>query len=157
MRVWRIAAETPAYAADDLSGLGAYKTGGRWNSKSQYVLYCAQSPSLACLETLVHLHAGSLPLRRYLVAIDIPELVWKARQSYQAQSLAKGWDKVPAEPVSCQLGDDWLKHKKSAVLLVPSAIVPEDAVILINPQHPDTRKIKAQKVRVWQYDQRLVT
>jgi RES domain-containing protein len=156
MRVWRIASETSAYAADDLTGLGAYKTGGRWNSKNQYVLYCAQSPSLACLETLVHLHAGNLPLRRYLVAIDIPEMLWKARQSHSVQSLPTDWDKVPTEPVSCGLGDDWLKHKQSTVLAVPSAIVPEEAVILINPRHADARKIKAEKVRVWQYDQRLI-
>ena len=156
MRVWRIASETSEYAADDLTGLGAYKTGGRWNSKNHCVLYCADSPSLACLETLVHMGAWNLPLRRYLVAIDIPDMLWKARKSYHAKSLANDWDKVPVEPVSCQLGDVWLKRKQSVVLVVPSAIVPEDSVILINPLHTDAHKIKAEKVRVWQYDQRLI-
>jgi RES domain-containing protein len=156
MRVWRIASETAEYSADDVSGLGAYRTGGRWNGKNRYVLYCAESASLACLETLVHLGVWNLPLKRYLVGIDIPDALWKSRKSINARTLPDGWNAFPAVQVSTNVGDDWLKRKQSAVLVVPSAIVPEDSIILINPQHPEASKIKAGKVRVWRYDQRLI-
>ena len=156
MRVWRIASETAEYSADDVSGSGAYRTGGRWNSKNRHVLYCAESASLACLETLVHLGAWNLPLKRFLVAVDIPEALWKSRKAIDAESLPDAWNSFPAMQASTNFGDDWLKRKQSAVLVVPSAIVPEDAVILINPQHADSRRIKAEKVRVWRYDQRLM-
>jgi RES domain-containing protein len=156
MRVWRIATEAPEYAADDLSGSGAKLTGGRWNQKGVPVLYCSDTPSLACLETLVHLDAGDLPLYRFLVAIDIPEKVWKARTIATVQSLETGWDSFPAGKASVNFGNQWVASNKSAVLAVPSAIVPEDLVIMINPKHADISRITATKVRRWTYDARLL-
>jgi RES domain-containing protein len=155
MRAWRIASDTPDYVADDLSGAGAKLTGGRWNRPGLAVLYCADTPSLACLETLVHLGAGGLPLNRYLVAIDVPDPVWGAREAQTVTSLAIGWDAYPAGKVSIDFGDEWLKSNRTAVMTVPSAIVPEDAVILINPLHPDAAGIVGSKTRRWLYDPRL--
>ncbi len=129
MRVWRIATDTPDFVADDLTGAGARLTGGRWNRPGQPVLYCAVSSALACLETLVHLGTGSLPMNRYLVAIDIPDAVWAAR--------------AVETPASLPVGS------------LPSAIVPEDEIILINPQHPDAVALTATKLRKWLYDPRL--
>ncbi|MDP4030290.1 MAG: RES family NAD+ phosphorylase [Gallionella sp.] len=156
MRVWRIATQAPDYAADDLSGAGAKITGGRWNQRGVPVLYCSDTPSLACLETLVHLDVGGLPLYRFLVAIDIPEKVWKVRTIATVQSLESGWDAFLAENASVDFGSQWAMSNKSAVLVVPSAIVPEDSVILLNPKHSDISRITATKVRRWTYDARLV-
>jgi RES domain-containing protein len=155
MRVWRIATDTPDYVADDLSGAGPKATGGRWNRAGLPVLYCAETPSLACLETLVHLGTSDLPLNRYLVAIDVPEPVWHARERQTSASLPVGWDACPAGKVSLDFGDEWLQSNRSALLLVPSVIVPEDCVILINPLHPDAGGIRASKTRKWVYDPRL--
>ena len=80
MRVWRIASQSLAYSAKDLSGAGAKVTGGRWNSVGIPVLYCAETPSLACLETLVHLGTSDylcsaiLSLLIYLIAFGELEL-----------------------------------------------------------------------------------
>jgi RES domain-containing protein len=155
MKVWRIATDTPAYVADDLSGAGAKATGGRWNRPGQPVLYCAQSPSLACLETLVHLGSGGLPLNRFLVEVDIPTPQWAARERQTGDKLGLGWDVCPAGKVSLDFGDAWLARRRSAILAVPSAIVPEDLVILINPEHPDASAVTARKVRRWLYDPRF--
>lgn len=155
MRVWRIGVDTPDYGADDTSGTGARLTGGRWNPAGVPMLYCSDTPSLACLETLVHLGATGLPFNRYLVAIDIPDDVWSRRQVMESPTLAIGWDAVPAGLVSIGIGGDWVKGGASAVLLVPSSIVPEDRVILINPLHLDAAGILAKKVRKWTYDPRL--
>jgi len=89
--VYRIGVDAPAYEADDLSGKGAEITGGRWNEKGTAAVYAADSRSLACLETLVHLAAGGLPFNRYLVEISIPDLVWAAAQRETAASLPVGW------------------------------------------------------------------
>lgn len=155
MRVWRIATDTPDYTSDDLSGIGAKITGGRWNRKGLPVIYCADTPSLACLETLAHLGTGSLPLNRYLVAIDIPGQVWKIREKYEPTTLSVGWDAIPTGIVSLDFGDQWLSVCKTAIMVVPSAIVPEDSVILINPAHPDALAITSSKIRKWLYDPRL--
>jgi RES domain-containing protein len=156
MRAWRIATDTPDYVADDLSGAGVKLTGGRWNRPGLPVVYCADSASLACLETLVHLGTGGLPLNRYLVAVDIPDRAWRARETHAPASLPVGWDAAPAGKVSMDFGDDWLSSKRSAILSVPSAIVPEDLIVLINPLHAHAAGIMASKTRRWLYDPRLV-
>ena len=155
MRVWRIGTDTPAYHSDDLSGTGAKITGGRWNSIGMPVVYCSDTPSLACLETLVHLGTSGLPFNRFLVAVNIPDAVWNARRIETTTSLKVGWLACPAGRDSIDTGDAWIKSNLSAVMTVPSVIVPEDSVILINPSHPDAKHITADKVRQWTYDPRL--
>jgi len=152
MEAWRIATDAPDYLADDLTGAGAKITGGRWNRPGLPVLYCANTPSLACLETMVHLGTGGLPLNRYLVKIDIPAALWRTRET---ASLPVGWDACPPGKVSLDFGGEWLTSGRSAVMVVPSAIVPEDSVILINPLHPKAAGITASKTRKWLYDPRL--
>jgi RES domain-containing protein len=153
--VWRIATDTKTYEADDLSGAGAKSTGGRWNEPGDPVLYTSESQALACLETVVHLNAGGLPLNRYLVAITIPAAVWKAAQTETPASLPVGWDADPSGRASLQFGTTWLRSLASALLRVPSVIVPDEYNALINPLHPDSKAITAKKLRKWLYDPRL--
>jgi len=153
--VWRIATDTPAYQADDLSGAGAKATGGRWNEKELPVLYTSETRALACLETLVHLNAGGLPFNRYLVAIAIPDETWANARFETRASLDVGWDAEPAGQVSIQFGTAWLRSASSAILVVPSVIVPEECNVLINPVHPDSAFITATKQRRWLYDPRF--
>jgi RES domain-containing protein len=156
---WRIATDTRDWEAHDLSGKGAEKTGGRWNRPGRPLVYAASSAALACLETVVHLNAGGLPLNRFLVRIEIPEKVWARRQERGegrgANRLPVGWDAIPEGKVSLDCGDQWLESHKSALLLVPSVIVPEESNVLINPRHPDAALLRAAKVRPWRYDARL--
>lgn len=154
--MWRIAADTKDYAADDLTGKGAEITGGRWNRPGTAMLYTASSRALACLETLVHLNAGGLPLNRYLVAIEIEDVLWRAARTETAQTLPVGWDAAPASLTSMDWGTAWARDGASLLLSVPSAIVPEETILLINPRHPDLVRVKATKVRKWLYDPRTM-
>jgi len=154
--VWRIAADAPSYEAHDLSGAGAKTTGGRWNKKDIPVVYTSETRALACLETIVHLNAGSLPLNRYLVEVTIPEDVWAKAWRENSTSLAVGWDAEPAGRASIDFGTKWLRSGGSALLVVPSVIVPEEFNVLINPQSSASVGITANKVRKWLYDARLI-
>lgn len=153
--VWRIAADTRDYEADDLSGEGAKRTGGRWNEVGVPLLYASRTRALACLETIVHLNAGGLPLNRYLVAIEIPDDVWSAGQARSVAALDVGWDAEPAGRVSIRAGSDWARSRASLLLVVPSVIVPEEENVLLNPRHLDIGRVRARKVRKWSYDPRL--
>lgn len=153
--VWRIATDAPDYMADDLSGEGARMTGGRWNRKGLPALYAADTRALACLETIVHLKAGGLPLNRYLVRIDVPGDVWARAERHAAGTLPVGWDAKPHGKVSLDFGSDWLARAGSCLLIVPSAIVPEEWNIVINPKHGDHARLTARKERLWLYDPRL--
>ncbi|QAU24821.1 RES domain-containing protein [Dyella sp. M7H15-1] len=153
---WRIGTDTPDYTAEDKSGTGAKMSGGRWNRPGNHMLYTATSVALACLETLVHLKVGSLPLNRYLVRLDIPNPVWSAAEHVDPSNLAMvGWDAEPAGAVSLNTGDAWLAANSSAILRVPSVIVPEECNVLINPKHPDATSISAIKLRKFVYDRRF--
>ncbi len=154
--VWRIATNAPTYKADDLSGTGAKITGGRWNSVNVPVVYCAASIALATLETAVHLEADDLPLNRYLVAIDIPPAIWKAREIYSEKTAPAGWDALPAALTSVAFGDRWIAEKRSAVIELPSVVVPDERNVLINPAHREAKKITATIIRKWLYDGRLL-
>jgi RES domain-containing protein len=151
-RVWRIATDTPDYGADDLGGVGAKATGGRWNRAGTAMVYCSENIALACLETFVHLRAGGLPLNRYLVQVDIPEALWSAAAHPVP---AVGWDAIPTGRVSLDAGDAWAAACRTAVMRIPSAIVPEERNVLINPLHPDAKSIKAKRIRKWTYDGRM--
>nr|WP_294509631.1 RES family NAD+ phosphorylase [uncultured Rhodopila sp.] len=153
--VWRIATDTKSYEADDLSGAGAKATGGRWNAVGDALIYASESRALACLETVVHLNAGGLPLNRYLVALTIPDAVWEAVRTETSGSLPVGWDADPSGRASIQFGSAWIRSGACAVLRVPSVIVPEEYNVLINPLHADSGGITAVKMRKWLYDPRL--
>lgn len=155
MHVWRIAADTPDYTADDLSGAGARVTGGRWNKAGTPLVYCAASAALACLETLVHLNAGGLPLNRYLVRVDIPDAVWRRAEIVSADAAPVGWDALPPGKVSLDLGERWVAGARTALLLVPSVVVPEEYNVLINPAFAGRERIVATKLRRWLYDPRF--
>jgi RES domain-containing protein len=153
--IWRIATDTPACQAHDLSGAGAKATGGRWNEAGIPVLYASETRALACLETIVHLNAGGLPLNRYLVALTIPDDVWANAETKTPGTLPVGWEAAPPGQASMELGTAWLRSGSSALLLVPSVIVPEESNILINPAHADSARITTVKLRRWLYDPRL--
>ncbi|MFN3511870.1 MAG: RES family NAD+ phosphorylase [Phenylobacterium sp.] len=153
--LWRIAVDAPAYEAHDLSGKGAEITGGRWNVKGLPAVYASETRALACLETMVHLNAGGLPLNRYLVQIDVPPDVWANAKVVTPDELPVGWDAEPPAKASLDFASAWLKSKATALLVVPSMIIPEERNVLINPLHPDSAGVTATKVRKWLYDPRL--
>jgi RES domain-containing protein len=152
VRVWRIGAETRTYKADDLSGGGASLKPGRWNAAGEPVVYAATSIALAVLETAASVDSAGLPLNRFVVAIDVPTKIWEKRREAHASVLPGGWDAVPAGMTSVSVGSKWLSSKSSAVLTVPSVIVPEEDVVLINPLHHDFAKVTAKTSRRFAYN-----
>ncbi|MES2351197.1 MAG: RES family NAD+ phosphorylase [Pseudomonadota bacterium] len=151
--VWRIATEALAYPANDTSGAGAKLTGGRWNSPGVPMLYCSENISLAALETLSHLRPFPLPYNRFLVRVDVPDDMWSKRT--QLNPLPGGWGAVPCGLTSKRAGDAWAAFGASALLVVPSVIIPDESNILINPLHADVARIVATPLKRWHYDPRF--
>lgn len=153
--LWRIAADTPLWSAEDLAGKGAAHRGARWNHAGEQVTYAATSISLAAWETRAHFARGnSLPWNRYLVRLDVPAGVWAAHEVLQRPPPV-GWNAIPEGLVSRSLGSAWLASGRTALLVVPSVIVEEEDNVLINPAHTDASRITATKVRRFVYDHRV--
>ena len=160
---WRIASQGLTWLANDLSGNGAARHPGRWNSLDQPILYSSSSIALACLETVVHL-AGDDPLQfqRQLVRLTLPSEHWRQRKRFLPEECS-GWD-LPLNPVDAEdglsvpraWGDAWLLSGESLIAEVPSVIVPEESNLLLNPRHPALGEVMAEIVRPWVYDTRLL-
>jgi formylglycine-generating enzyme required for sulfatase activity len=161
--IWRIASQGRTWKANDLSGNGAARYPGRWNSLDRPIVYSSSSIALACLETVVHLAGDDpLPFPRQLVRITIPSHHWQQRKRFAKQEHS-GWDSAPTPEhaedwlaATRAWGDAWLLGLESLLAEVPSVIVPEETNLLLNPLHPDHGELKAEIVRPWVYDARLL-
>jgi len=136
--------------ADDLSGKGAEIAAGRWNSRSRAMLYTSQSVALCVTEIAVHVPLGIIPENYMLIHIEIPD-----NEIFESKKLPSDWQLFPHSDSTQQLGDAFLKNKKFLVIKVPSAVVQGDFNYLINPQHPDFKKVKIIKKEKFSFDQRL--
>ncbi len=152
MILWRIAAETRRYRADDLSGGGAAASPGRWNDHGQTVLYMAPTIAMAVLETAAHVDDAGLPLNKYLVRVDVPDVAWAARHVLDVQVLPLTWAAIPAGSASVRIGSEWFRAAVSPVMVVPSVIVPEECVVVINPGHPLVVGMSATVLRRFEYN-----
>lgn len=151
MILWRIASETRQYGAADLNGAGAAAKPGRWNAIGEAVLYAAPTIAMAVLETAAHIDDAGLPQNRFVVRIDVPEKMWRARITLGVDALPVTWTAIPAGRASVGVGSRWIREGASVLLEVPSVIVPEETVVALNATHPEIERLKATVVRRFDY------
>jgi RES domain-containing protein len=150
MKAWRITQHRRARTA--FSGEGARVYGGRWNSPGVSVVYVAQSQALAVLQVLVHLDSPALLKKYVFLAADFDaSLVIDLDRS----SLPKNWQSDPVPEAVQAIGDRWVVSGDSAVLRVPSVLVPEESNFLLNPRHPDFARISVSRPQPFHLDPRL--
>ena len=140
-------------AASAFTGEGAKIYPGRWNYRGVPMVYTAGTLSLVALEMLVHLESVEI-LNRYInLPVRFDERLCRV---LSPKDLPKGWAEDPAPFSARDIGSDWVKSKQSAALAVPSAVVQTEMNYLINPNHPDFRKIKIGPAGKFQFDPRLL-
>lgn len=137
----------------DLSGEGGMYASGRWHTRGHPVVYTGGSRSLAILEKLVHTDVADLPDDQVLITVNIHDEV--AIDTISLGAVPVTWT-APLDPSCMAFGDAWLQRTQTAVLRVPSAIVPEESNYLINPLHPDAGKITIRDIRPFHFDDRPV-
>ena len=148
MRIFRIAdGRHPLW-----DGAGAMRFGGRWNSPGSPVIYGATTYAGAMLEILVHTRIGKVPKSHLCVVGEIPDKI--CIESVNIRNLALGWNH-PDSVIAREFGDRWTREQRSAVLLVPSVVTGEEGNVVINPLHPDARKIRVSKPEPVVWDSRL--
>ncbi|SRR5712692_2865959 len=148
---WRITKRK--HARNAFSGEGAREFGGRWNNPGTVIVYTAQSQSLAVLEMLVHLESPELLEKYVLLEVEIDgALVTDVERS----QLPRNWRTDPPPAQVRAIGDEWVRAGSSAVLRVPSALVPGENNFLLNPNHPDFTRLRIGKPLSLHFDPRLV-
>lgn len=149
--IWRI--DKKRHAGSAFSGEGAALYGGRWNPQGVRVIYASQTLALAALEKFVHLEGVAAGISFVSFKIDIPDSV--RIKHLELSHLPGNWRSVPAPASTRELGRNWAQKKESAVLRVPSTVIPSEYDYLLNPLHPDFRSLKISKPAPFSFDPRL--
>jgi RES domain-containing protein len=145
VRVWRIAsARYPA-----LDGEGARLWGGRWNSPGRPVVYTSVSAALAVLEKLAWVDPEDVPEDLTLFEIDLPDELSPERLSIH--HLPPEWTEA-GSPACAEIGDAWSSAGVSLALVVPSALLPEEHNVLVNPRHAEAGRVRVVSARPFTFD-----
>ncbi len=149
MRIWRISNHA------DLNGAGGLRASARWHSRGRPIVYCTEHPAAALLEAVVRLDIAAptgLPDTFQLLEIDVPRGV--RRQRLEVGLLSERW--WESEEKTRAIGDAWLASARSALLAVPSAVVPRTTNFLLNPAHPHATRLALASVARYPFDPRLL-
>ena len=151
LTVWRLL--TARFADNAFSDDGARLYGGRWNHKGVPLVYTASSQSLAVLEMLVQ----DEPLRaRYvMIAATVPRNLKIERIT--PDQLPVRWREWTMRTQLQSLGTAWAKRESSAVLAVPSVVIPAEMNYLLNPRHSAFTQIVVDEPQDFLTDIRLYT
>jgi RES domain-containing protein len=139
-------------AATAMDGEGARLYGGRWNPVGIRAVYLAESRALAALEIPVHASADALRLDWSVLEVEVPdELI----DTVESSDLPHDWDSQPFSSGAREFGAGWLRGRYNAGIRLPSAVIPEEHTLMLNPLFPGYSKIKVSKPRAFLFDPRL--
>ena len=142
MRIYRL--HRARRSASDYSGALLYP--GRWHPRGTPILYFSFALSLACLEQLVHLPSDALPDDYVYTAVD---LTGEPETADYRGSLAD----VDA---TRRYGHGWATDQRSLAVRIPSAIIPIEFNLLLNPLHPAFADLTWAAPQSFAFDPRLL-
>ena len=151
MHVYRIA---KTRYIDDLRGTGARLHGGRWNHPNTSLLYTSSTRALATVEFLVHIPPAYLPQNLSMATIHIPDNIHI--ETLSPNDLPSNWRQYPPPQKLADMGNAWVDASRSLAWAVPSAVIPQESNILINPTHADIRNITIVSIEPYIFDERLL-
>jgi RES domain-containing protein len=149
VRIWRIA--SAAHAAFD--GEGARRYGSRWTRKGLPVVFASATLSLAALEAFVHTDPDLAPLDLVSIAIEIDASV--AIDAVAIEDLPEDWRSFPAPPDLAVIGERWWRAARTAVLSVPSVVIPHERNFILNPAHAEFARLAARRAEAFSFDPRM--
>lgn len=150
MPVWRITRQP----YQKLDGEGARLYGGRWNSEGVAAMNTSATLSLAALEYLVHVDVEDVPDDLCALTIAIPDDA--PVDEVAIADLPADWNQVEDHPACTARGDQWSRDGEALLLRVPSAVIPDETNILINPKHPSMTQVRVVSVQSFSFDRRLL-
>jgi RES domain-containing protein len=149
VRVWRIA--TAAHAACD--GEGTRRHGSRWTPRGIPAAFTSSTLSLAALERFVHTDSDLEPVDLVVIPIDISENI--SIESVHLEDLAPDWRSFPARPALPAIGEQWFRASRTAVLSVPSVVIPHERNFVLNPAHRDFALLSIGRSEPFSFDPRM--
>lgn len=153
MLLWRLSIKRFADSFD--GGYGKFYD-GRWNSKGHPVTYCSTSPSLCVLEKLVHIEDIRLLPPLVMVCYEVPDNI--VCEQITLEALPGNWRRN--ETWTQNYGDVWHETNKTAIIIVPSVIMPiqasPDKNAVINNNNVEAQRITILEAYEFHLDERLL-
>jgi RES domain-containing protein len=137
------------------SGLGGLYARGRWTPRGRPVVYASGSISLAVLEYTVNYRRRGWVPPSVLGRAAIPDNV--VIETVRPADLPANWLAATPPAELQDIGEVWLERGATAILKVPSAVVPEEWNYLLNPQHAEFRRIAVPPPEPFSLDRRLAS
>jgi RES domain-containing protein len=147
--VWRIA--RAAHAAFDGEGVRLY--GSRWTPRGTAAVFTSATLSLAALERFVHTDPDLEPDDLVAIRVDLDSEL--AIEVVSTADLPPDWRTYPPPPGLVLIGERWLKQGRTAVLSVPSVVIPRERNFIINPSHVDFKWIQVGRSEAFSFDPRM--
>ena len=148
---WRIVRASRAKAA--FTGEGPWRYGGRWNSPGVHVVYVSEHQSTAAFEVFANRVPFILEEEYKAFQLEWPDSL---TEIFPGKKLPPNWRISPPPAETMEIGDRWVQEQRSAVLGLPSAISPADTNFLLNPKHPDFKRIRIHPPIDYDFDPRLL-
>ncbi|HET9741913.1 MAG TPA: RES family NAD+ phosphorylase [Terriglobales bacterium] len=148
LSLWRISNHTT------LDGTGGLIASARWHTEGRRIVYMAESPAGALIEALVHLELDPTRLPKSYLLLKAQASDSVHTETVSRAGLAENW--LNDAVVTRTVGDEWLASGTTALLRVPSAIVPETSNLLLNPSHPEASRIQVLWHEEYPWDARLL-
>jgi RES domain-containing protein len=148
---WRIVRASRANMA--FTGEGPWRYGGRWNSPGLRVVYVSEHQSTAAFEVFANRVPFILEEKYKAFRLEWPN---NLTETFPMKKLSSNWRTSPPPFETMEIGDRWLHERRSAVLALPSAISPDDINFLLNPEHPDFKRIRIHPPVHYEFDPRLL-
>jgi RES domain-containing protein len=145
MELWRISRH------NDLKGEGGLRASGRWHIRGHFIVYLAETPAGALLETCVHTSSNNVPPSFTLLRIAVPDTI--SIEELTRRTLQERW--IHDTTVTQEIGTAWLRSLRSALLRVPSALVPETYNVLLNPLHSEAGLLRIKSAYSYPFDPRI--
>jgi RES domain-containing protein len=148
---WRLVKQRHQAAAFD--GEGARRFGGRWNQPGTRVVYVSDSLALAALETFVHLGRAAMQIAHVAFKVEVPDDL--PITTVTVNELPPGWRDEPPSDATKEFGSKWVARAETAVLRVPSVIVPRENNFVLNPDHGDFTRLRISDAELFHFGPRM--
>ncbi|MBV9507143.1 MAG: RES family NAD+ phosphorylase [Acidobacteriia bacterium] len=136
-----------------LDGIGGTFADGRWHTRGARVVYFGASAAIVVLERLAHIDPDLLPTDLTLAYFELPPTISGINAAH-ISVLPQNW--IHDQNVTRLIGGQWWRERPSPLLVVPSAILPEESNYVLNAQHPEARSLQLIRERSFNFDPRLI-
>jgi RES domain-containing protein len=145
MMLWRVSRHR------ELAGAGGLRAPGRWHERGMPVVYLAESPAGALLESCIHTSANDIPPHYILLGIEVNRGV--SQEDVDAGSFPADW--INRLDVTRKIGTTWLREQRSCLLRIPSALAPATFNVMLNPLHRDAARLRIVSTVKYPFDPRI--